>query len=73
LKHPWITRINKTLIPLTIPDKMDRLEIENKLRRSMTVLFFNSIVNKKEDLENKSLVEYKRLLEKVSDKIEKWH
>ena len=52
---------------------MDRLEIENKLRRSMTVLFFNSIVNKKEDLENKSLVEYKRLLEKVSDKIEKWH
>lgn len=32
LQHPWITRINKSLIPLTLPDKMSRMETENKLR-----------------------------------------
>jgi serine/threonine protein kinase len=32
LKHPWITRLNKTNIPLTFPDKMSRLELAHKLK-----------------------------------------
>lgn len=32
LQHPWITRINKTLIPLTLPDKMNHFELESKLK-----------------------------------------
>jgi serine/threonine protein kinase len=32
LKHPWITRLNKTNIPLTFPDKMRRLEVAHKLK-----------------------------------------
>lgn len=32
LKHPWITRLNKTNIPLTLPDQMNRLELAYKLK-----------------------------------------
>jgi len=32
LKHPWITRKNKTNIPLSLPDRMNRLEIADKLK-----------------------------------------
>ncbi len=32
LQHPWITRINKSLIPLTLPDKIKHLDLEFKLK-----------------------------------------
>ena len=47
LQHPWITRINKTLIPLTLPDKMNRMELENKFRNKISLIFFTSIVKVK--------------------------
>ena len=32
LKHPWITRLNKTNIPLTLPDRLNRMELAHKLK-----------------------------------------
>ena len=32
LQHPWITRINKTIIPLTLPDKLNEVQLEYKLK-----------------------------------------
>jgi serine/threonine protein kinase len=32
LKHPWITRLNNTDIPLTIPDQMKNLDLADRLR-----------------------------------------
>jgi serine/threonine protein kinase len=32
LKHPWITRINKTIIPMTFQEQMNTIELERKFR-----------------------------------------
>jgi hypothetical protein len=41
LQHPWITRINKTIIPLTLPDKMDNMELEFKFNHVFNYFYFN--------------------------------
>lgn len=38
--------MNKTVIPLTLPDKMINLELENKLRTNISLMFFASVVKK---------------------------
>lgn len=82
LRHPWITRINKTNIPLTLPDKMNQLEIADKLKAQLSVIYFASVVNVKQKIkgrngnysdEEKDMQNYKRLLDKVTKKIDKWH
>ena len=36
LKHPWITRINKTTIPMTFQEQINTMELERKLRTVST-------------------------------------
>lgn len=82
LKHPWITRINKTNIPLTLPDKMNQMEIADKLQTHLSAIYFASVVNVKQKIkgrngnysdEEQDMQKYKRLLDKVTKKIDKWH
>jgi len=79
LKHPWITRRNETKIPLTMPELMGNYELEGNLKQKVVLSLFLSVVSQS----NKSLAErevekeknnqYKRLLDKVSSKIDKWY
>lgn len=74
LSHPWLTRINKTTIPLTFHEQLHRFDLEKRLRKSMSTLFFTSIVKSKRDKKPpEEMKEYKRLLDKVSNKIDLWH
>jgi hypothetical protein len=42
LKHPWITRINKSGIPQTMEDQVSRINTEKSLRSKLATVFFLS-------------------------------
>lgn len=72
--------MNKTLIPLTLPDKMINLELENKLRTNISLMFFTSVIKKSNsrnvgsikecNFTDPELANYKRL---VSYKLKQSH
>lgn len=43
LNHPWITRINKTGIPLTFQEQVANMQTEGKLRDVVRLMFFAAI------------------------------
>jgi phosphorylase kinase gamma subunit len=45
LRHPWITRINKTTIPMTFQDEINHIELERKLR-TVSILCTNFLSQK---------------------------
>lgn len=49
MQHPWITRINKTTIPLTLPDRMNNIELEFKLRNKISLILFMSIIKREQE------------------------
>ena len=74
LRHPWITRLNKTLIPMTLQDKIENIQTEHNFRTKINLMLFLSNVSHCENyFENSSFQEYKKLLSKVANKIDKWH
>ena len=74
LRHPWITRLNKTLIPMTLQDKIENMEIERNFRSKIGMMIFMSNVSDAQSyFENNEFKEYKNLLSRVTRKIEKWH
>lgn len=74
LKHPWITRLNKTLIPMTLQDKIENMRTEHNFRSKIGMMIFLSNVSHSElYFEKQSFQDYKRLLNKVTAKIDKWH
>ena len=73
LKHPWITRWNESIIPITYNDVLKNFEIEDKLRRCLKAVFVCSVV-KVQNSENDTVDEkYKALCNKVTNAIDKWH
>lgn len=73
LKHPWITRINETSIPITFNDVFKTLEIEDKLRRTFKLVYFWAVVKSKKFEEEKAPSDnYVKLLHKVTKVIDKW-
>ena len=46
LRHPWITRLNKTLIPMTLQDKIENMEIERNFRSKIGLMIFLSNVSR---------------------------
>ena len=74
IRHPWITRLNKTLIPMTLQDKIENMEIERNFRSKIGMMIFMSNVSQAQNcFENPEFQEYKNLLSRVTRKIEKWH
>lgn len=73
LKHPWITRINETSIPITFNDVFKTLEIEDKLRQTFKLVYFWAIIKVKNFEEEKAPKNnYVKLLHKVTKVIDKW-
>lgn len=74
LKHPWITRVNETSIPITFNDVFKTMEIEDKLRRATKLMYFWSIVKVRSLNEDKKEPDkkYVKLLHKVTKAIDKW-
>lgn len=74
LKHPWITRVNETSIPITFNDVFKTLEIEDKLRRTTKLIYFCSIIKHRSLEEDEKLPDpkYVKLLNKVTKAIDKW-
>ena len=74
LKHPWITRMNETSIPITFNDVFKTMEIEDKLRRTFKLVYFCSILKFKalEEEEKQPNGKYVKLIHKVTKAIEKW-
>jgi hypothetical protein len=64
-------------IPLTVVDRMTHYRLEDKIKHKVLLSFLLARVkteNEEEQEEEKvEMVAYKRLLDKVSNKIEKWH
>lgn len=62
---------------------MNQLEIADKLKTQLSVIYFASVVNVKQKIsgrngkdlqeEEKEMANYKRLLDKVTKKIDQWH
>ena len=74
LKHPWITRLNKTLIPMTLQDKIENMQTEHNFRSKIGMMLFLSNVSQADNyVENSTFQDYKQLLKKVTFKIEKWY
>ena len=74
LKHPWITRLNKTLIPMTLQDKIENMRTEQDFRTKIGMMLFLSNVSHSENyFENSSFLDYKKHLQKVCNKIDKWY
>jgi len=74
LRHPWITRLNKTLIPMTLQDKIENMQTEHNFRSKIGMMLFMSNVSHSENhFESNSFQNYKKLLSKVTTKIEKWY
>lgn len=73
LKHPWITRMNETSIPITFNDVFKTFEIEDKLRRTIKLIYFCSIIKSQSSEEEKCPdSKYIKLLNKVTKAIDKW-
>ena len=72
LKHPWITRINETSIPITFNDVFKTMEIEDKLRQTFKLIFWAVIVVRNNEEEKNTEKGYVKLLHKVSKAIDKW-
>ena len=74
LRHPWITRLNKTLIPMSWDDKVENMQSETNLKsKIVAMLFLSKISNASDYFETQKFQDYKKLLIKVSNKIDKWH
>ena len=74
LSHPWITRLNKTLIPMTLQDKIENMQTEQDFRTKIGMMLFLSNVSHSENyFENSKFLEYKKRLNKVANKIDKWY
>ena len=74
LSHPWITRLNKTLIPMTLQDKIENMQTEHNFRSKIRMMLFLSYVSHSENyFENDGFAAYKKLQQKVSNKIDKWY
>ena len=74
LRHPWITRLNKTLIPMTLQDKIENMEIERNFRSKIGLMIFLSNVSQAQcHFGNSEFQEYKSLLSRATRKIERWH
>lgn len=43
LNHPWITRMNKTGIPLTFQEQVANMQTEGKLKDAVRLMFFAAI------------------------------
>lgn len=74
LSHPWITRHKQDTIPLTIGEQFNNVHIETSFRQTILTAYFLSTVkvrNQPQKEDNK-WVEYKRLLNRVSNKIDRW-
>lgn len=73
VKHPWITRCNESSIPETFDEVFKNLEIEERLRQTMKLCFFCSIIKSKKEKQEKQTEDgYFKLLNKVTSAIEKW-
>ncbi len=53
LNHPWITRMNQHHIPLTVPERMHNFEKEKKLKNSVLLTYFLSLVQNYKEKEQK--------------------
>jgi len=74
LRHPWITRLNKTLIPMTLQDKIENMKTERNFWSKISMMLFLSNVTHSETyFESDPFIQYKKQLSKVTVKIEKWH
>ena len=49
LQHPWITRLNKTLIPMTLQDKIENMQTEHNFRSKIRMMLFLSNVSHSEN------------------------
>lgn len=74
LMHPWITRLNKTLIPMTLQDKIENMQTEHNFRSKIGMMLFLSNVSQSDNyVESSTFQDYKKLLKKVTFKIDKWY
>ena len=74
LRHPWITRLNKTLIPMSWDDKVEHMQSESNFKgKIVAMLFMAKVTQASAYFETPKFMEYKKLLHKVSRKIDKWH
>lgn len=73
LKHPWITRWNESVIPITYNDLLKNFEIEDKMRQAVMAMFFCSVVKAQDDPDAiKPQPKYRALMDKVTIVIDKW-
>lgn len=73
MRHPWITRNNTDPIPVTCAEELNEFEHAEKLRASFHTMAFLSEIRAKTSHESKrDMRKYKKLLNKVVTKIEKW-
>ena len=74
LRHPWITRLNKTLIPMTLQDKIENMAVERNFRSKIgLMILLSNVSNAQSCFDNTEFHDYKNLLSRVTRKIEKWH